>query len=182
MHWSSSRYTGPLSDRNIFCGICIIIVLFFGLRGAGELRERGREATESFYTFSHKIYSKQPREARSLLPHELVARPLASNLTEVPKLFHQSWSGNASTLPAKFERWSRTCRQTHPDWEWVLWTDEDNMNLVWKYAPWFLDTYDSLGEKWPIYRADVARNLYMHIFGGYGSLSLPVDLLVIMCS
>ena len=30
--------------------------------------------------------------------------------------------------------------QAHPDWEWVLWTDEDNMELVRQYAPWFLPT------------------------------------------
>lgn len=56
--------------------------------------------------------------------------------------------------------------QIHPDWEWVLWTDQDNLDLVRIYAPWFLPTYEALGDRIPIYRADVVRNLYMHVFGG----------------
>lgn len=69
-----------------------------------------------------------------------------------------------STLPTKFEGWSHSCRMQHPDWEWVLWTDEDNHKLMERYVPWFMDEYDALlGE---ILRADVARNAYMHVFGG----------------
>ncbi|EHK20783.1 glycosyltransferase family 32 protein [Trichoderma virens Gv29-8] len=52
----------------------------------------------------------------------------------------------------------------HPDWEWVLWTDEDNLQLVKDYFPWLEDTFLSLPGN--IYRADLARNLYMYKFGG----------------
>ncbi|KAL6796466.1 glycosyltransferase family 32 protein [Trichoderma sp. SZMC 28012] len=49
-------------------------------------------------------------------------------------------------------------------WEWVLWTDEDNLQLVKDYFPWLEDTFLSLPGN--IYRADLARNLYMYMFGG----------------
>lgn len=80
----------------------------------------------------------------------------------IPKLIHQSWSSN--TLPAKFITWSDTWRANHPDWEWVLWTDDDNRALVDKYFPWFKEPYMRL--KGEIFRADAARNMYMYAFGG----------------
>ncbi len=100
--------------------------------------------------------------AKRLYPEDLMQRQLATYLTSIPKLFHQSWINDIS--PAKFEEWSSSCRAAHPDWEWVLWTDEDNRRLVERYAPWFIDTYEFLQSE--IYRADATRNMYMHVFGG----------------
>ena len=91
-----------------------------------------------------------------------MARPLTAPGTSIPKLLHQSWSTKA--LPARFRQWTLSCRETNPDFEWVLWTDEDNRRLVEKYAPEILVTYDGL--KSEIYRADTVRNLYMFVFGG----------------
>ena len=129
---------------------------------------RGREAGESRLDHYKEHFSKgsgiksKEKEARRLYAQELLERPLATDLTSIPKLLHQSWIN--STLPAKFEEWSHSCREANPDWEWVLWTDEDNMKLVEKYAPWFASTYEALHSE--IYRADTARNIYMHVFGG----------------
>ena len=93
-----------------------------------------------------------------------MTRPLATNLTTVPKLFHQFWS--EPTLPSKFDEWTRTCREAHPDWEWVLWNVNDTNDLVDRFAPWFAKTYHALESKIVVYRADVSRNLFMHVFGG----------------
>ena len=121
---------------------------------------RGRES------FSKSLGTEsKAKEAKRLYADDLLERPLATDLTSIPKLFHQSWIN--STLPTKFEEWSHSCRSANPDWEWVLWTDEDNVKLVEKYAPWFGSTYDALHSE--IYRADTARNIYMHIFGGWVS-------------
>ncbi|KAH7123273.1 glycosyltransferase family 32 protein [Dactylonectria estremocensis] len=103
-----------------------------------------------------------PGLAKTLTPAELLCRPPSPNSAAVPKLFHQSWKTN--TLPAKFQRWSDSCREAHPDWEWVLWTDDDNLRLVKEHFPWLEETYLDLPG--PIYRADLARNLYMYKFGG----------------
>lgn len=102
------------------------------------------------------------KQAKLLRPVDLMKRPISRDLQTIPKLIHQSWS--STELPAKFERWSSTYRHTHPDWEWVLWTDEDNEELVRTHFPWLLKTY--LGLPGVIYRADVVRNLYMYMFGG----------------
>lgn len=45
-----------------------------------------------------------------------------------------------------------------------FWTDAENRELVAKYYPWFLDTYDFLPH--PIMKADSVRLLYMHLYGG----------------
>lgn len=100
--------------------------------------------------------------AAALSPAELLCRSIEPSLGGIPKLLHQSWK--STDLPAKFKRWSDTCRRQHPDWEWVLWTDEDNLRLVKEYFPWLEDIFLSLPGN--IYRADLARNLYMYIFGG----------------
>ncbi|KAK9366121.1 nucleotide-diphospho-sugar transferase [Lipomyces kononenkoae] len=102
------------------------------------------------------------RKASQIAASDLLAGPVAKNHGVMPKLIHQSWS--TPDLPKKFEMWSASCREQNPDWQWVLWTDEDNINLVKKYFPWFLEYYQKLpGE---IYRADLVRNIYMYIYGG----------------
>ena len=101
-------------------------------------------------------------EARRIRPREMLDRPLPVDRTKVPMVIHQSWKNNE--LPDKFVRWSTSCRQKNPDWEYVLWTDEDNYRIIKKYVPWFLQTYRDLPSE--IYRADAMRNVYMHVFGG----------------
>ncbi|OAF54967.1 hypothetical protein VC83_08592 [Pseudogymnoascus destructans] len=72
--------------------------------------------------------STEAKLARPLSAGELLCRPLPSDHSSVPKLLHQSWKTNE--LPLKFEKWSTVCREKHHDWEWVLWTNEDNLNLI----------------------------------------------------
>ena len=101
-------------------------------------------------------------EARRITSRELLNRSLPVDRTRVPMLIHQSWKDDE--LPAKFQRWSTSCRRTNPDWEYILWTDEDNYKIIKKYVPWFLKSYKALQSE--IYRADAMRNVYMHVFGG----------------
>ena len=121
-----------------------------------DVLNTGVKSHTGSWRHSHK------KQARILRPVDLLKRPISRDLQTMPKLIHQSWS--STELPAKFVHWSTTCRQQHPDWEWVLWTDEDNEELVRTHFPWLLKTY--LGLPGVIHRADLVRNLYMYIFGG----------------
>ncbi|KAH7126467.1 hypothetical protein B0J13DRAFT_531009 [Dactylonectria estremocensis] len=103
----------------------------------------------------------RPGLATALSPAQLLCRP-RNQTTAVTKLLYQSWKSNEP--PAKFKHWSDGCREKRQDWEWVLWTDEDNLRLVQKYFPALEDTY--LGLPGNIYRVDFMRNLYMYHFGG----------------
>ncbi|KAL9076352.1 MAG: hypothetical protein Q9161_001068 [Pseudevernia consocians] len=155
-----------LKNRSVQGAVLLgtLIFLTISLYSLGQGRAAGESALDHYKEhFSKSLGTKsKEKEAKRLYAEELLQRPLATDLTSIPKLFHQSWIN--STLPAKFEEWSHSCRQANPDWEWVLWTDEDNMKLVEKYAPWFASTYEALHSE--IYRADTARNIYMHVFGG----------------
>ncbi|EXJ79109.1 hypothetical protein A1O3_08610 [Capronia epimyces CBS 606.96] len=102
------------------------------------------------------------RKAKYLTPRQLMDRPISKDLQTIPRIFHQSWT--STQLPAKFEHWSESCRAAHPNWEWVLWTDEDNEALVRMHFPWLLQTYQDLPGV--IYKADLVRNIYMYMFGG----------------
>lgn len=100
--------------------------------------------------------------ARATTPRELRSRPYEVVNGTIPKIIHQSWS--STKLPRKFVRWSSSWRLQHPDWEWVLWTNDDNRKFVADEYPWLLEAYENLpGE---IFRADAVRSLYMHRFGG----------------
>ena len=150
----------------------ILVISLFAL---DHSRKAGKSIVDHFT--SNLSHSPTNSPAAVHLPAlELMSRPLASDQTKVPRLLHQSWKD--STLPAKFQEWGDTCRKINPEWEHVLWTDEDNARLVEMHAPWFLDTFQDL--KSEIYRADAVRNLYMHVFGGvYADLDteclLPYD-------
>jgi mannosyltransferase OCH1-like enzyme len=108
-------------------------------------------------------YPKHFPRARRINTQELIRQhrnvPQANT---IPHIIHQSWE--SEDIPTKWATWSDSWRVKHPNWEWVLWTNEDNRALVEARAPWFLETYDALpGE---IRRADVMRNFYMFFFGG----------------
>ena len=146
----ASHYAKKYSSRNqgIFS-----LRLFNSSRGFGYgEEERGEEEKEKPVI----------NEAKRISPQELMHRSLPFDRTRAPKLLHQSWKND--TLPAKFQRWSATCQKANPDWEYVLWSDKDNLELITRFAPWFLKTYKDL--KSEIYRADAIRNVYMHVFGG----------------
>ena len=81
---------------------------------------------------------------------------------KIPKIIHQTWK--SKTIPLKCKKWVKSWKEKHPDWEYKLWTDEDNRNLIKTYFPKFLKIYDSYHK--PIYKADIARYCIIYIYGG----------------
>ena len=79
----------------------------------------------------------------------------------IPKIIHQTWK--TTQVPDHWkeshERW-----KSIPGWEYKLWTDEDNRNLIKDNYPWFLEKFDSY--KYGIQRADAIRYFILHKFGG----------------
>ncbi|EXJ64923.1 hypothetical protein A1O7_01262 [Cladophialophora yegresii CBS 114405] len=175
MDSSPSRNGGPLqqiygSRRSLRWIACLVLAALAIIYLTGSTYDPtamgstlGTNSTNSGYiSHTSSWRHSHKKQAKALRPVDLMKRPISRDLQAMPKLMHQSWS--STELPAKFERWSATCRQQHPDWEWVLWTDEDNEELVRTHFPWLLKTY--LGLPGVIYRADLVRNLYMYMFGG----------------
>ncbi|KAI8609435.1 nucleotide-diphospho-sugar transferase [Chytriomyces sp. MP71] len=87
---------------------------------------------------------------------------LTSNVRFIPKIIHQSWK--TADVPKKHSDWVASWKIMNPGYEYILWTDDDNRNLVATHYPWFLKTYDAFND--PILRADASRLFYMHKYGG----------------
>ncbi|KAL1756784.1 nucleotide-diphospho-sugar transferase [Schizophyllum commune] len=101
--------------------------------------------------------------AKVVSPTELMSRYTASLVpTGVSKIIHQSWKSR--TPPDLLQYFVDSWRVVYPEYEYVLWTDDDNRELIKSRYPELLATYDGLPSA--ITRADFMRNFYMHAFGG----------------
>jgi hypothetical protein len=82
----------------------------------------------------------------------------------IPKIIHQTWKSK-SDLPDNFRYWSDTFKKLNPDFDYRIYDDVDNQNLIKKYSPRLLEIYDSYSLE--IYRVDIARIMYLIIYGGF---------------
>jgi mannosyltransferase OCH1-like enzyme len=80
----------------------------------------------------------------------------------IPKIIHQTWK--TSDIPLKCRKWVESWKKLHPDYEYKLWTDNDNRELIKKHYPKFLRIYDNYNHG--IYRADIARYIIIYHYGG----------------
>ncbi len=80
----------------------------------------------------------------------------------IPKLIHQT--AKTREVTDRCKPYQQRLIALHPDWEYHLWTDEDNLAFVKSEFPDFLDVFTSLPK--PIMRADVIRYLLMYKLGG----------------
>jgi mannosyltransferase OCH1-like enzyme len=95
---------------------------------------------------------------------------------EVPKIIHQTWKDN--NIPDHWLPSHTSWIELHPDWIYVLWTDEMNLKLIETYYPEFLYRYN--GYRYNIQRADSIRPFILKRYGGmYVDLDIecvyPVD-------
>jgi mannosyltransferase OCH1-like enzyme len=80
----------------------------------------------------------------------------------IPKIIHQTWKSH--DVPKEFIPFQERVRSLHPDWEYRLWTDEDNLAFVRDKTPHLYNTYISLPKN--IMRADMIRYVIMSKIGG----------------
>jgi len=89
---------------------------------------------------------------------------------KIPKKIMQTWK--TKQVP---EQWLESPHQIkiwHPDWEYTLMSDLDNLAFVEKHFPEYLEMY--LGFEHNIQRADVIRYMWLYIEGG---VYLDLDLI-----
>ena len=98
----------------------------------------------------------------SELPSIDVDEPLDDRLQQIPKILHQTYKNE--TIPEHWLPAQKSCRDLHPDYEYILWTDADSRELIRTEYPWFLDTFD--GYPYAIQRADAIRYFVLSHFGG----------------
>jgi len=91
----------------------------------------------------------------------------------IPHIVHQTWR-SSSTIPRGLaSRCVASWRRLQPRWQYAFHSDDDNHRLVRERYPWLQGAYSRFS---PIQRADLARYLYMHAFGGVYA-DLDVELL-----
>ncbi|CAI7659902.1 unnamed protein product [Penicillium glandicola] len=80
----------------------------------------------------------------------------------IPKIIHQTYKNE--TIPEVWVEAQQSCIDLHPDYEYILWTNEKSRDFIAAEYPWFLDTFD--GYSYPIQRADTIRYFILAHFGG----------------
>lgn len=77
----------------------------------------------------------------------------------IPKIIHQTWK--TKDVPEKWRESQESWKALEKDgFVYKLWTDEDNRNLIKRFYPWFLSTFD--GYEHGIQRADAVRYFILH--------------------
>lgn len=80
----------------------------------------------------------------------------------IPKIIHQTYKNE--TIPEVWREAQQSCIDLHPDYEYILWTNEKAREFIAHEYPWFLATFD--GYKYPIQRADSIRYFVLAHYGG----------------
>ncbi|KAG0665444.1 zinc-finger protein [Maudiozyma exigua] len=80
----------------------------------------------------------------------------------IPKIIHQTYK--TTDIPEHWKEGQQRCIDLHPDYKYLLWTDEMALNFIKEEYPWFLDTFKSY--KYPIQRADAMRYFVLLSYGG----------------
>lgn len=99
--------------------------------------------------------------------------------TNICKIIHQTWKDN--NPPDKYHKFINSWKENHPDYEYKLWTDEDNDNLVRTDFPEFYEMYKGFNHF--MMRVDFARYCILYKYGGvYVDLDFecikPIDMLL----
>ncbi len=111
----------------------------------------------------------QSESAQSIATERYTPDAIATEPTAIPKILHQTWKDN--DVPAHLVAYRQSWQTHHPAWEFKLWTDPDNRELIRQHYAWFLPIYDSYPEN--IMRVDAARYFILHHYGGvYADLDM----------
>ena len=83
----------------------------------------------------------------------------------IPHILHQIWhSIHHVSPPEKYLKGTRTFREKHPGWDYMLWDKKMSRSFIYKYYRWFFPVYSGY-DHW-IKRVDSLRYFLLHFFGG----------------
>lgn len=80
----------------------------------------------------------------------------------IPKIIHQTYK--TTDVPKVWRAGQQACVDLHPDYQYILWTDDMAREFISEEYPWFLKTWDAY--KYPIQRADAIRYFALAHYGG----------------
>jgi mannosyltransferase OCH1-like enzyme len=79
----------------------------------------------------------------------------------IPKIIHQT----SKRLTREENRLTSRMRRQLPEWDYKLWTDAANDELVANQFPEFLEIYQHIRRG--VVKADIARYMYLSVYGGF---------------
>eukprot|EP00965_Chrysotila_dentata_P124444 4113005-Pleurochrysis_carterae.AAC.2 len=68
---------------------------------------------------------------------------VSTGLPLISTRLHQTWKDASPPRVLFSDRWRRSVQDANAGWEYRLWTDAENRELVANHYSWFLHTYDS---------------------------------------
>ena len=80
----------------------------------------------------------------------------------IPKIIHQTWK--STEIPSDWVYTQNTIKTYHPDFEYILWTDDMIINFMNTHYKEFLDLYTSY--KYTIQKVGVFRYFVLYHYGG----------------
>lgn len=87
---------------------------------------------------------------------------LNADSNEIPKIIHQTWRDK--DLSEDFQMLADSWKELHPEWHYILWTDEMNREFIKRFFPDFLLQYDSYESI--IQKVDAVRYFILYKIGG----------------
>ncbi len=95
---------------------------------------------------------------------EIVNQPIPPAINDrFPKIVFQTWKSR-SVIPGNYRHWRQTFIDQNPEYQVVLWDDDDNRALIDRHYPWFKDVYEGYPKE--IFRADAVRLFFLFHHGG----------------
>ena len=120
-------------------------------------------AVRSVFTLITLLFEDASADAidRSELaaPNSTVAKPSPQL---IPKIIHQTYIN--SSIPTRWQAAQQSCIDLHPDYEYMLWTDDKGHDFIKREYPWFLETFEKY--RYNIQRADAIRYFVLVYYGG----------------
>ncbi len=82
----------------------------------------------------------------------------------IPQIIHQT-AKKWDSIPWEEKKLISHLRKILDGWKYCFHDDEDNLNIVKKYFPQYLEQYQSIPKG--VAKADIARAMYMFVYGGW---------------
>lgn len=101
-------------------------------------------------------------EDKAFEKNEYIVKNTEYNQKGIPKIIHQTWKDQ--NIPEKWKLSKEEWIKNHPDWLYILWTDEDIINHI---KTFHIDYYDFfLKLEYKIQMVDAIRYFILYDYGG----------------
>ena len=136
-------------------------------KALGDIADQIRDDEEANITNSENLVRLSEKHMQIQI--KMQSEKDGTRMGSFPKIIHQTWKNE--TVPEEWKLSPEMWKKHHPEYEYRLWTDENNRNFIEERFPWFLETYD--GFKYNIQRADAVRYFILYVYGGiYSDLDI----------